>query len=101
MDMMIWANVTEQELYKPGEIETKFGETLSWEYLSYVRTHPITWGISTGILHAENDNLTSRQTIEKFAMEHNANLTVMTNSEHWFHTEDQLAFLNEWMRKLM
>lgn len=101
LDMMICANVTEQELYKEGKLETKFGETLSWEYLSYVRTHPITWGIPTYILYAENDNLTSRQTIEKFAMEHNVNLTVMTNGEHWFHTEDQLAFLNEWMRKIM
>lgn len=89
----------EQELYREGKLETKFGGTLSWEYLSYVRTHPITWSIPTYILYAENDNLTSRQTIEK--LEHNVNLTVMTNGEHWFHTEDQLAFLNEWMRKIM
>jgi len=34
--MMIWANVTEQDLYKEKEIETSFGETLSWEYLCYV-----------------------------------------------------------------
>lgn len=98
LDMMTWANVTEPELYKQGEIETAFGETLSWKYLSYVRTHPIIWSIPTEILYAGNDHLTSRQTIEKFVMEHNANLTTMINGEHWFHTTEQLAFLDAWMR---
>lgn len=36
-DMMLWANMTEVELCECGEIPTDFGETLSWEYLSYVR----------------------------------------------------------------
>ena len=39
-DMMKWANVTEQELESKGIIHTDFGEDLSWEYLSYVRSHP-------------------------------------------------------------
>ena len=29
-DMMIWANVTEDELKEKKEIQTTFGETLSW-----------------------------------------------------------------------
>ncbi len=32
-DMMIWANVTEDELKEKKEIQTTFGETLSWDYL--------------------------------------------------------------------
>ena len=31
-DMMIWANVTEDELKEKKEIQTTFGETLSWDY---------------------------------------------------------------------
>lgn len=58
-DMMIWANVTEQDLYKEKEIETSFGETLSWEYLCYVREHPVVWNIPTKILYGDKDNLTS------------------------------------------
>lgn len=55
VDMMFWANVTEDELQDKKEIETTFGETLSWEYLCYVRRNPITWKIPTDILFGEKD----------------------------------------------
>ena len=32
-DMMMWSNVTEDELCSKKEIQTNFGDTLSWEYL--------------------------------------------------------------------
>ena len=37
LDMMGSARVTEHELYRKKYIRTEFGETLSWEYLCYVR----------------------------------------------------------------
>lgn len=40
LNMMRRANVTENELRERGEAPTSFGETLSWEYLSYVRDNP-------------------------------------------------------------
>lgn len=99
LDMMQWANVTEDELCKRGQIPTEFGETLSWDYLNFVRKNPIKWDIPTEILYAENDNLTSRATIDTFVASHNANLTVMKDGEHWFHTNEQIAFLDNWMKK--
>jgi len=99
LDMMGWANVSEEELREKGEIPTDFGETLSWEYLCFVRENPITWNVPTEILYAGNDNLTSRRTVDRFISSHNAHLTVMENGEHWFHTEEQLAFLDDWMKK--
>ena len=36
-NMMRWAGVSEAELAEKLEIPTTFGETLSWEYLCYVR----------------------------------------------------------------
>lgn len=44
-------------------------------------------------------NLVSRQTVNEFISSHNAHLTVMENGEHWFHTDEQLAFLDSWMKK--
>lgn len=43
--------------------------------------------------------LTSQETIHKFANDINAELTVMKNGEHWFHTAEQMAFLDDWIRK--
>ncbi len=52
-------------------IATDFGETLSWEYLCYVRKHPIVRNVPTCILYGE----------------------------HWFHTDKQMRFLDEWIRE--
>ena len=98
-DMMIWANITEDELFSRKEISTDFGETLSWEYLCYVRTHPIRWNIPTHILYGANDNLTSRETMYEFAEQTGAILTVMNGGGHWFHTVKQMEFLDDWIRK--
>ena len=100
-DMMSWANVTESELKEKQEIVTLFGETLSWKYLCYVRDNPIEWKVSTDILYAENDNLTSRETVSDFANRTNASLTVMSGGEHWFHTKEQMNFLDKWLTKAL
>ena len=99
LDMLGWAGATEEELRTKREIQTAFGETLSWDYLSYVREHPIFWEVPTEILYGSKDNLTSRETIEAFAREHGAALTVMEGGEHWFHTPEQMAFLDAWIRR--
>ena len=96
-DMMMWSNVTEDELQRKKEIPTEFGETLSWEYLCYVREHPIKWSIPTGILYGGKDHLTSRETISGFADRIGADLTIMENGEHWFHTEEQMKVLDHWI----
>ena len=98
-DMMMWANVTECELKDRELIHTEFGEDLSWDYLSYVRNHPIEWNTPTKILYGGKDNLTSFDTISRFAKTHDADLTVMENGEHWFHTEEQMKFLDDWIRR--
>ncbi len=98
-DMMTRAGVTEDELKERGVIHTDFGEDLSWEYLSYVRKHPVVWDAPTYILYGENDVLTHCETARRFAEEHGAKLTVMKNGEHWFHTEEQMRFLDEWIKE--
>lgn len=97
-DMMMWANVTEDALQSAKEIPTAFGETLSWEYLRYVREHPIKWSIPTCILYGGRDHLTSRETISEFSYRTGAALTVMEDGEHWFHTDAQMSVLDNWVR---
>ena len=83
--MMAGADVTEQELAEKQEIPTPFGETLSWQYLCYVREHPVSWRVPTRILYGARDN------------RNGCRLTVEEAGEHWFHTEEQLQFLNAWI----
>lgn len=96
-DMMKQACVSEELLQQKQEIKTDFGETLSWKYLTYVKEHPIMkWDSPTEILYAGNDNLTKRCAVDDFCARFHSNLSVMENGEHWFHTQEQLAFLEMW-----
>ena len=97
-DMMGRAGVTEAELEARGVISTSFGEDLSWEYLSYVRAHPVRWNVPTEILYGSLDQMTSYETVSAFANKHGAGLTVMEGGEHWFHTQEQMQFLDDWIR---
>lgn len=96
--MMQWAGVSERTLKTESLIPTDFGETLSWEYYEYVKRHPITrWRCQTDILYAGNDNMTTRKTVDEFTERFHSSLTVMENGEHWFHTPEQLAVLDQWV----
>jgi len=99
-DMMFLENITEEELYKKKKIKTSFGETVSWDYLTFARKNPIEWNIPTYILYGENDDLTSYETILNFTNKSKANLTIMKGGEHWFHTDEQIEFLNNWIKNL-
>ena len=99
-DMMFLENITEEELYKKKKIKTSFGETVSWDYLTFARKNPIEWNIPTYILYGKKDNMTSYEIILNFTNKSKANLTVMENGEHWFHTEEQMKFLDNWIRRL-
>ena len=101
LNRMTFFKVSEKVLCEEKVIITSFGEPLSWEYLSYVRSHPIIWNIPTNILYAENDTITSLETITNFANTIGATLTIMNNGEHWFHTEGQMIFLDNWFKKFI
>ena len=96
-NMMMWAGVSEETLREKKEIATDFGENLSWEYLCYVRENPIEWKIPTQILYGSMDNLTTLETMQEFANKVGAAITVMDGGEHWFHTEEQMVFLDRWI----
>lgn len=80
-----------------GEIPTDFGQTLSWNYLCWVREHPVNdWECPVRILYGSMDTMTPRTVVEEYAEKQNVRLTVMNGGEHWFHTPEQLAVLQKW-----
>lgn len=98
-DMMTWSDVSENELREKGEIETVFGETLSYEYLTYVRKHPVKWKKGSHIVYGSLDNLTSLDTVTAFANKTDSTLSVIEGAEHWFHTPEQMTSLLESIKK--
>ena len=76
--MMKRENIAERQLEEQGSIETVYGETLSWEYLSWVRKHPVCWNIPSKILYGSKDNLQSLDTIQTFADKIGATVSVVT-----------------------
>ena len=101
LHMMKRAKISEEELKLKKVINIQFGEPLSWEYLSFVRKNPIAWNIPTGILYGKKDDMTSLETITNFANKIHADLTVFDEGEHWFHTEEQMNFLDNWFSKFI
>ena len=99
LDMMRRAGVTEKELEEKRSVVTDNGEVLSYGYYSYVKSHPIKWSAPTEILYGENDTVTPSHVIRSFALSHGAGLTVMEGGEHWFHTEEQMRFLDNWIKE--
>ena len=93
------ACVSEQELKSQKTVRTDQGEELSWEYFSYTKDHPVKWNVPTEVLFGSEDTLTDKKTIEEFCLKHGARLTVMEGGEHWFHTDEQMDFLINWIKK--
>lgn len=98
LDMMKASDVTENELCLKKTVATPFGETLSYEYLEYVRTHPLHFITETHILYAKGDALVSPDTVREFSKKSGATLTVMEKGEHWFHTKEEMAFLDRFIK---
>lgn len=97
-NMMIWSEVSKEQLESRGTIPTASGQTLSWEYLLYAKNNPIIkWDVPTSILYGARDELTERSVVERFAEQFGCELTVMEDGEHWFHTKEQLEVWNKWV----
>ena len=98
-NMMGWFGVTEEQLQEKKNIPTPGGETLSWDYYDYVRNHPIhTWNAPTHILYGEKDHLTERGVLDEFVKKFHACVEIVQGGEHYFHTEEHLCRVNEWLR---
>ena len=101
-NMMLWSNTTEKELKEKKKIKTDFGQTLYWDYYLYVKENPITnWNKKTYILYGNKDNMQNENIIEDFSNEFNCDLTILKNGEHYFYTEEQLNFYNDWLDKII
>ena len=72
------------------------------DYYEWVVNKPIThWDTPTFILRPEVDTIVSKEVGRDFISQHQCQVTIMPNGEHWFHTPEQLAFLKAWEEKIV
>ena len=97
LSLLHQAGVTEEQLCQRGKIMGPLGQSMSWEYLCWVREHPIRrWNCPIRILWGPEDTVTSRRTLDSYIHYCGAWLTVVEGAEHWLHTPWELAVLRGW-----
>lgn len=97
-NMMLWFDISEERLAREKEIATP-AKTLYWDYYQYVAAHPVVWDTPTAILYGARDSLCEAAYVQDFAERTHAELTVLEDGEHYFHTEAQLAFYRQWLKR--
>ena len=101
-NMMQTFGISEQRLETEKEIPTPAGQSLNWDYFQYVISHPISvWNTPTSILYGSADFLCEGDAVKAFADKFGCTLKILENGEHYFHTEEQLAFFRQWLKNTL
>jgi len=99
-NLMTWFDISEDRLKTEEEVYTPIGQTLYWDYYCYVKSHPIhKWNMPTAILYGSQDNLSAFDVVSAFSDRFHCELDVMESGEHYFHTEEQLQFFRQWVKR--
>lgn len=98
-NMMQSFDVSEEKLEAEKIIELPIGQTLDWDYYSFVKAHPIDfeWHAKTDILYGAQDGMCEWQDILDFSKRYNAVVKVDDDGEHYYHTDDHLMTITEWL----
>ena len=89
LGMMEYSGVTEEELKEKGNI----GE-LSYEYLTYARSHRMEWNVKTHAIAGSLDEVMDISITRKIFPD----LTVLEGSYHYLHTPEEKRMIVEWMK---
>lgn len=101
-NMMKWFSVTEEQLKKEQTIPTPIGQTLYWDYYTYVKEHPVTkWDNTTYILYGTKDDTSDFGAVSDFTTRFACDLKVIEGAEHYFHTPEQLTELDKWYNEVV
>ena len=96
-NMMSWFGISKEGLEKEREISTP-AKTLFWDYYEYVLEYPVTWRKPTSILYGAADSLCEFEYVQNFAEYSHADMTVLEEGDHYFHTKKQLDFYRSWLK---
>lgn len=100
--MMGWFNIDEATLKEKQIINLPIDEVLYYDYYEYVKKHPVKkWKSKTMILCGSLDNVIDLNDVKAFCQQFQGDLQIMENGEHYFHSEKQLVYLENWIKEKM
>lgn len=98
--LMISSHISEERLKKEKTIKLSNGQNLDWEYYSYAMDNPIYVNAPTYVLYGTKDKIIIEKDVDAFAERNNACITKV-DSEHYFHTREQLEMLRSWLHDIL
>lgn len=102
-NMMQSFNVSEERLELEHQIELPIGQTLDWDYYSFVKDNqiPYKWDSPINILYGKNDMMCEWSILSEFVTRYNATIKIDENGEHYYHTEKHMDTINQWMNEVL
>lgn len=99
-DYIFTGKVSKDELKEKGFVTADDGTVLSYEfYQKYSKNdYNGNWDVTTDILYGSNDELVYIENIADYLEAHPfSKLTIKKGAEHWFHTDEEKAFIKDWI----
>ena len=102
VDLMTMYGIKDKELKKKQFIELEDGTTLSFDFYQHVSNDEDRWNVPTDILYGAYDEVVYTGSMMEFLENHPlARLTVKSESEHYFQSEEEKDFIKNWMLQLL
>ena len=102
VDLMSMYDIKDKELREKGIIELEDGTVLSYDFYQHVSNEEDHWEIPTDILYGAYDDVVYTGSMLEFLENHPlAKLTVKSDSEHYFESEEEKEFIKDWMIRLL
>ena len=97
-DLMLANDISEDDLKLAHTIICSNGQTLNYEFYQFVQNYQDNWNVPTEILYGTKDELVDIKSIVQFLENHPlSELTIKRESSHYFHTDEERAFIKEWI----
>lgn len=100
-DMMNQYHITEKRLRTEKFVQLENGITLSYDFYQHEIQDQDNWKVPTHVLYGTLDKEMYLESLIDFIANHDATLTVMNGAHHYFHTDEEKAFIKAWITKYL
>ena len=102
IDLMSMYGIKDRELEQKKFIKLEDGNVLSYDFYQHVSNDEDHWAVPTEILYGAYDDVVYTGSMLEFLENHPlAKLTVKSDSEHYFESEEEKEFIKEWMLRIL